>query len=89
MLEVLVKRCFRLPIIGNILQVMNKPWLLSKDCKDRFGEIVYLDVAGQRGGQAVLNTHAFVKAIILYKRRRLPFWFHPSLRPPDDHVRAR
>jgi len=32
-----------LPIIGNALQVMDMTWLISKDCKERFGEdsIVY------------------------------------------------
>ena len=32
-----------LPIIGNALQVMDVSWLISKDCKERFGEgsIVY------------------------------------------------
>lgn len=28
----------RLPIIGNALQFTDKSWLLSKDCKERFGE---------------------------------------------------
>lgn len=27
-----------LPILGNSLQLRDKSWLLSKDCKDRFGE---------------------------------------------------
>jgi len=27
----------RLPILGNILQLRDKSWLLSKDCKERFG----------------------------------------------------
>lgn len=33
-----------LPIIGNALQLMDKDWLLSKDCKERFGtyRIIYL-----------------------------------------------
>jgi len=26
------------PIIGNALQVMDTSWLISKDCKERFGE---------------------------------------------------
>ena len=32
-----------LPIIGNALQLMDKDWLISKDCKERFGtyEIIY------------------------------------------------
>jgi len=37
----------RLPIIGNTLQLMDKSWLISRDCKERFGEIMYLDAAGQ------------------------------------------
>jgi hypothetical protein len=28
----------RLPIIGNALQLTNKDWLLSRDCKERFGK---------------------------------------------------
>lgn len=28
----------RLPILGNALQLRDKNWLLSKDCKERFGE---------------------------------------------------
>jgi len=27
----------RLPILGNIFQLRDKSWLLSKDCKERFG----------------------------------------------------
>ena len=53
----------RLPILGNALQLRDTSWLLSKDCKQRFGEfpvyitrgvltiisgeIMYLDGAGQ------------------------------------------
>jgi hypothetical protein len=29
---------WRLPILGNALQLRNKSWLLSKDCKERFGD---------------------------------------------------
>jgi hypothetical protein len=29
---------WRLPILGNALQLRDKSWLLSKDCKERFGE---------------------------------------------------
>jgi hypothetical protein len=28
----------RLPVLGNVLQLRDKSWLLSKDCKERFGE---------------------------------------------------
>ena len=28
-----------LPILGNALQLRDKSWLLSKDCKERFGEL--------------------------------------------------
>ena len=28
----------RFPIIGNAHQLMDKPWLVSKDCKERFGK---------------------------------------------------
>lgn len=27
-----------LPILGNVFQLADKNWLLSKDCKDRFGK---------------------------------------------------
>jgi hypothetical protein len=30
----------RLPILGNTLQLRDKSWLLSKDCKERFGEFI-------------------------------------------------
>jgi hypothetical protein len=30
----------RLPILGNVLQLRDKSWLLSKDCKQRFGEFL-------------------------------------------------
>ena len=30
----------RLPVLGNALQLRNKSWLLSKDCKERFGEFL-------------------------------------------------
>jgi hypothetical protein len=33
---------WRLPILGNALQLRDKSWLLSKDCKERFGEFYQL-----------------------------------------------
>ena len=30
----------RLPILGNALQLRDKSWLFSKDCKERFGEFM-------------------------------------------------
>jgi hypothetical protein len=36
----------RLPILGNALQLMDKSWLLSKECKDRFGEFTDLYTQG-------------------------------------------
>lgn len=30
----------RLPVVGNALQLMDKTWLLSEDCKERFGELI-------------------------------------------------
>jgi hypothetical protein len=30
----------RVPILGNAFQLRDKSWLLSKDCKDRFGEFL-------------------------------------------------
>lgn len=30
----------RLPILGNVLQLRDKSWLLSKDCKEQFGEFI-------------------------------------------------
>ena len=37
------------PIIGNALQVMDTSWLISKDCKDRFGDYLIIN-----GGITVL-----------------------------------
>jgi hypothetical protein len=31
-----------LPILGNALQLMDKKWLFSRDCKERFGESVII-----------------------------------------------
>jgi hypothetical protein len=31
-----------LPILGNALQLMDKEWLFSRDCKERFGESVII-----------------------------------------------
>jgi hypothetical protein len=33
---------WRLPILGNALQLRDKTWMLSKDCKERFGELTPL-----------------------------------------------
>jgi hypothetical protein len=32
----------RLPILGNVLQLIDKTWMLSKDCKERFGKFTSL-----------------------------------------------
>ncbi|KAF8490143.1 cytochrome P450 [Russula emetica] len=37
----------RLPIIGNLFKLADKRWLSSRDCKERFGEVMYLDVVGK------------------------------------------
>src|SRR5712675_308404 len=34
----------RLPIIGNALQLMDRSWLISRDCKERFGESWIVDM---------------------------------------------
>jgi len=31
-----------LPIIGNALHLMDKRWLISRDCKERFGELLII-----------------------------------------------
>jgi hypothetical protein len=33
----------RLPILGNALQLMDKKWLISRQCKERFGESVIIN----------------------------------------------
>jgi len=35
-------RHWRLPILGNVLQLIDKTWLVSKDCKERFGNFTPL-----------------------------------------------
>ncbi|KAI0298174.1 cytochrome P450 [Multifurca ochricompacta] len=37
---------WRLPILGNTHQLLNKNWLFSKDCKERFKDVMHLDAAG-------------------------------------------
>ncbi|KAI9454045.1 cytochrome P450 [Lactarius psammicola] len=55
----------RTPIIGNVLQLLDKNWLFSKDCKVRFGEIMYLDAVGSP--TIVLNS--LKPAVELLERR--------------------
>ncbi|KAH9175638.1 cytochrome P450 [Lactarius sanguifluus] len=55
----------RTPIIGNALQLSDLHWLISKDCKDRFGEVMYLDAAGSP--TIVLNS--LKPAVELLERR--------------------
>jgi hypothetical protein len=33
----------RLPILGNALQLVDKKWLISRQCKERFGESVIIN----------------------------------------------
>ena len=37
----------RLPILGNALHLRDKSWLLSKECKERFGEFCDLHYSGE------------------------------------------
>ncbi|KAI0265709.1 cytochrome P450 [Gloeopeniophorella convolvens] len=37
----------RIPIIGNVRQLLDKKWLFSRECKERFCDIMYLDAVGK------------------------------------------
>ncbi|KAI9454042.1 cytochrome P450 [Lactarius psammicola] len=65
----------RTPIIGNALQLLDKKWLFSKDCKDRFGEVMYLDAAGSP--TIVLNS--LKPAVELLERRSNNYSDRPRL----------
>ena len=71
----------RLPILGNVFQLRDRSWLVSKDCKERFGEsadyvhgggftgivgdIMYLDGAGQ----PIVVCNSLKSAFELLERR--------------------
>jgi len=74
----------RLPILGNALQLRDKGWLLSKDCKERFGEFtdyipivdtkVSTDIAGEimyldGAGQPVVVCNSLKSAFKIFERR--------------------
>jgi hypothetical protein len=74
----------RLPIFGNALQLRDKYWLLSKDCKERFGEFIdYMSsgmlmcvyrIAGEvmyldGAGQPVVVCNSLKSAFELLERR--------------------
>lgn len=65
----------RLPIIGNALQLLDMNWLTSKDCKDCFGEVMYLDAAGSP--TIVLNS--LKPAVELLERRSNNYSDRPRL----------
>ncbi|KAI9442995.1 cytochrome P450 [Lactarius indigo] len=65
----------RTPIIGNALQLLDIPWLISKDCKDRFGDVMYLDAAGSP--TIVLNS--LKPAVELLERRSNNYSNRPRL----------
>ena len=74
----------RLPILGNALQLRDKSWLLSKDCKERFGESteyipkvdakVSTDVVGEimyldGAGQPMVVCNSLKSAFEILERR--------------------
>jgi hypothetical protein len=74
----------RMPIFGNALQLRDKSWLLSKDCKERFGEFYRLytqvdtkvstDIAGEimyldGAGQPVVVCNSLKSAFEIFERR--------------------
>ena len=83
----------RLPILGNVLQLRNKSWLLSKDCKERFGEspvvytgllCVFKDIVGEimyldGAGQPVVVCNNLKSAFELLERRSGNYSDRPRL----------
>ena len=74
----------RLPILGNAVQLRDKSWLLSKDCKQRFGEFYRLhtlvdtkvstDIVGEimyldGAGQPVVVCNNLKSAFEIFERR--------------------
>jgi hypothetical protein len=63
----------RLPIIGNTLQLTDKNWLLSRDCKERFGKSLVhsfwrdanLDVSVEIAGEIMYLDAAGQPTIVL------------------------
>ncbi|KAI0292203.1 cytochrome P450 [Multifurca ochricompacta] len=69
----------RSPIIGNTFQLLDKKWLLSKDCKGRFGEVMYLDVAGT----PVIMFNSFKSAFDVLERSANNYSDRPQLIIPQ------
>jgi hypothetical protein len=75
----------RLPILGNALQLRDKSWLLSRDCKERFGEftdpytqgnanVCLWEIAGELmyldgAGQPIVVCNSVKSAFELLERR--------------------
>lgn len=65
----------RLPVIGNALQLSDINWLISKDCKDNFGEVMYLDAAGS----PTIVINSLKPAVELLERRSTNYSDRPRL----------
>ena len=74
----------RLPILGNALHLRDKSWLLSKDCKERFGKFAdyilvgvlkcFTEIAGEvmyldGAGQPIIVCNSLKSAFELLERR--------------------
>ncbi|KAI0276739.1 cytochrome P450 [Russula aff. rugulosa BPL654] len=65
----------RLPILGHVLHIRDRSWLQSKDCKERFGEVMYLDGAGQ----PIIVCNSLKSAFQLLERRSGNYSDRPRL----------
>jgi hypothetical protein len=82
----------RLPILGNALQLRDTSWLLSKDCKERFGEFTGYTprrdalngIAGEvmyldGAGQPIVVCNSLKSSFELLERRSANYSDRPQL----------
>lgn len=82
----------RLTILGNVIELRDKSWLLSKDCKERFGELDRLytqvdtefstETAGEimyldGAGQPVVVCNSLKSAFEIFERRSVNYSDRP------------
>ncbi|KAI0291636.1 cytochrome P450 [Multifurca ochricompacta] len=65
----------RLPILGNTYQLLDKTWLFSKDCKESFKDVMYLDAAGT----PTVIFNSFSSAFDVLERRANSYSDRPQL----------
>ncbi|KAI0298155.1 cytochrome P450 [Multifurca ochricompacta] len=72
----------RLPILGNTFQLLDKNWLLSKDCKESFKDVMHLDAAGT----PTLIFNSFKSAFDVLEHRANSYSDRPQMIMAQDFL---